>query len=124
MAPTFGKSCTSPQADMTLERLGTFCDDVSRASWPLYLYFTTTQDILYASEGFADGGDLYSHFTEANYIKEALQKGITNFWFSDATLGYPLITAYQPLPGFFVAIFMVLFWKVKLIKAHFASIGF
>ena len=108
MAPTFGKSCTSPQADMTLERLGTFVMMFTCILTPLSVFYNNPR-YLYASEGFADGGDLYSHFTEANYIKEALQKGITNFWFSDATLGYPLITAYQPLPGFFVAIFMVLF---------------
>lgn len=75
---------------------------------PLAVYYRNPK-YLCSNEGFADGGDLYSHFIESFHIKENLQNGITNFWFNQTTLGYPLFTAYQPLPGFFVAICMVLF---------------
>ena len=63
----------------------------------------------FSSEGFADGGDLYSHFTEANFIKETIQNGGTNFWFSHSALGYPMFTAYQPFPEFFIAVCMLFF---------------
>ncbi len=69
---------------------------------------------LYSPIGFADGGDMYSHIAEAIHLKELLQNGTTNFWFDQVSLGYPMFTAYQPLPCFFVAFVMALFDRYRL----------
>ena len=109
---TGGKSTDSREStggkSMELKRIGTFVVTFTCIMTPLSVIYHNPR-YFFTSEAFADGGDLYSHFTEAHYIKETLRNGGTNFWFSHAALGYPLITAYQPLPGFFVAICMLCF---------------
>ena len=93
---------------MELEQIGNFVMKLTCVMTPLSIFYHNPR-YLYSSEGFADGGDLYSHFTEANHIKETMKNFDTNFWFRQAALGYPMFTAYQPLPGFFIAICMLLF---------------
>lgn len=66
-------------------------------------------DYLHSSTGYADGGDMYSHIAEAIHLKELLESDTLNFWYYQVSLGYPMFTAYQPLPCFFIASAMVLF---------------
>lgn len=78
------------------------------ASIPASLVFFSS-DYLSSERGFADGGDMYSHITEALYIKEQFQCGETNLWYDSVTLGYPMYIAYQPLPSLVAATTMVIF---------------
>lgn len=74
-------------------------------SVPVTLYVNGS-NYLTSTTGFADGGDMYSHITEALHVKTVLQRGITDFWFSDVTLGYPMFLAYHPLPCLLVGSLM------------------
>ncbi|XP_048588523.1 uncharacterized protein LOC116617869 isoform X2 [Nematostella vectensis] len=79
----------------------------SSASIPLSLV-THSNHFLQSPEGYADGGDLYSHFVEACHVRTLLKQGVTDFWFDGLTLGYPLILAYQPLPMLLSAFAMMI----------------
>lgn len=76
------------------------------ASVPLSVVLFSSK-YLTSETGFADGGDMYSHITEALYIKEQFQLGKTDLWYSGVTLGYPILMAYQPLPCLITAITMI-----------------
>ena len=65
-------------------------------------------DYLSSPTGYADGGDMYSHIAEALHLKELIQNRTSNFWYDKATLGYPMFTAYHPLPCFLTALNMLL----------------
>lgn len=62
---------------------------------------------LTSTSGYADGGDMYSHQVEALYLKELLQRGTTDLWFDEVTLGYPFFLAYHPFPCLFTSSLMV-----------------
>lgn len=61
---------------------------------------------LSSSTGYGDGGDMYSHIVEALHVKTVLQHGVTDFWFANCTLGYPMFLAYHPLPCLLVGTLM------------------
>lgn len=77
------------------------------ASIPLALLYHSS-NYLTSAFGLADGGDMYSHFTEALHLKQQLQQGKTDLWYDGVTLGYPIFLAYQPLPCCVTATFMAM----------------
>ena len=46
-----------------------------------------------------DGGDLYSHYVEAEAVADLIRDRSSSFWFEHISHGYPLFTAYMPLPS-------------------------
>lgn len=77
------------------------------ASVPLALLHHSS-NYLTSAYGLADGGDMYSHFTEALHVKQQLQRRETDLWYDGVTVGYPIFLAYQPLPCSITAAFMAL----------------
>ena len=94
------------RCDKIWSKVGLFIVIVTCLLTPVSVLYKNPR-YFYAESGFADGGDLYSHFVEANHVKDQLRNGIVNFWFNQASLGYPMFTAYQPLPCFLMAIAML-----------------
>ena len=66
-------------------------------------------NFLYSQTGYINGGRVNQHFLEANRLKEFFRNGITNFWFSDSSLGYPMFIIFQPLPSVMTAIAFLFF---------------
>ena len=50
-----------------------------------------------------DGGDLYSHYVEAEAVADLIRDRSSSFWFEHISHGYPLFTAYMPLPSILAA---------------------
>ena len=90
--------------------LGTIVMTITSLLTPLTVLYHNPR-YLFSMTGFADGGDMYSHFAEAVHVKEQMENGIFNFWFDQVSLGYPMFTAYQPLPCFLIASLMTVFQR-------------
>ena len=75
---------------------------------PLAIWYTNPL-YLVDGNGYANGGNMYSHLAEILHLKESLKNGSSNFWFDQTALGYPMFMSHQLVPGFATATVILLF---------------